>query len=214
MQDGTVVLPANPSLASRGSAPPLTGRGLGAGGPAGSGSTSQRQLPALQFTAGIGSSSPSWADIVRNGPRLIISPPAGIASASASTTADFLALYDRCSSSSLKTRINISNSAGRQEIILMCQIPTSAASAPRRHRPRCPRQRGQAVSATVLSCTSHPPILSALQSTQPKTPPASAACAQALDAKVPADYLATAHEADKEGCQEALRGRAPERCGG
>jgi hypothetical protein len=45
------VLPANPSLAPRGSAPPPTGRGLGAGVPAGSGPTAVRQLPALQLPA-------------------------------------------------------------------------------------------------------------------------------------------------------------------
>jgi hypothetical protein len=158
MQDGSAVLPANPSLAPRSSAPPLTGRGLRAGGPAGT--TSARQLPALQFTAGIGSSSPSWADVVRNGSHLSTSPPA---------TADFLALYDRCSSSGFKTRINISNLAGIQEIILMCQIPTSTASAPRRRRR--PRRRGQAVSAAVPSRTSHTPILSAPPSTRPESLP-------------------------------------------
>ncbi len=99
VQDGTAVLPANPSLAPHGSTPPPTGRGLGPGGPAGSRLTALRQLPALQNVVGIGSSSPSWADVVRNGPRLNTSPPAVTVIASASTTADFLACYDLCISS-------------------------------------------------------------------------------------------------------------------
>ncbi len=147
--------------------PPPTGRGLRASGPAGSGSTALHQLPALQNTSGIRSSSPSWADVVRNGSRLDTSPPAATASASALTTADFLALYDRCISSCLKTRINMSNSAGVQEIILTCQILTSFAPALRRRRRR---RHGQAVSAAVPSRTSHPPILSAPPSTWPEPP--------------------------------------------
>jgi hypothetical protein len=91
--------------------PPPTGRGLGAGGPAGSRPTALRQLPALQLlalqnTTGFGTSSPSWADVVRNGSHLVTSPPAATASASASTTADFLALYNHCISNGLKPWIN------------------------------------------------------------------------------------------------------------
>jgi hypothetical protein len=159
MQDDTAVLPANPSLAPRGSAPPPTGRGFRAGGSTGSGPTALRQLPALQNNTGFGTSSPSWADVVRNGSRLDTSPPAATASASASTTADFLALYDRCISSGLKTRINLCNSAGVQEITLTCQIPSSFASAPRRCRR--PRRRGQGFSVAAPTHTSHPPVLSA-----------------------------------------------------
>ncbi len=82
-QVDAAVLPANPSLAPRCSAPPPTGRGLGAGVPAGSGPPVLRQLPALQLPAlqnntGFGTSSPSWADVVRNGSRLDTSPPAGL----------------------------------------------------------------------------------------------------------------------------------------
>jgi hypothetical protein len=155
MQDDTAVLPANPSLATRGSAPPPTGRGLGAGGPAGSGPTALRQLPALQNNTGFRTSSPSWADMVRNGSCLDTLPPAATASASASTTANFLALYDRCISSSLQAQINLCNSAGVQEITLTCQIPSSFASAPRRHRRHHPHRRGQAVSVAATICTSH-----------------------------------------------------------
>jgi hypothetical protein len=129
VKGNTTVLPANPSLAPRGSTPPSTGRGLGAGGPAGSGPTALRQLPALQNATGLGTSSPSWADMVCNGPRLDTSPPAATASPSASTTADFLALYDRCISRSLRTQINLCNSVGVQEITLTYQIPSSFASA-------------------------------------------------------------------------------------
>ncbi len=176
VQDDTAVLPANPSLAPRGATPPPTGRGLGAGGPAGSGPTALRQLPALQLpalqnTTGFGTSSPSWADVVWNGSRLDTSPPAVTASASASTTSDFLALYNRCISNGLKTRINMCNSAGVQEITLTCQIPSSFASAPRCRRRHCPRRCGEAVSDAVPSGTSHPQILSAPPSTWPETPP-------------------------------------------
>ncbi len=161
VQDSTAVLPATPSLAPSGSTPPPTGRGLGAGWPAGTGYTALRQLPAPQNSTGFGSNSPSWADVVRNGTCLKPSPPVVI-----SSTADFLALYDRCISSGLKTRISLSNSSGVQEVTLTCHFPSSLASAPRR-RPR-PRRRGQAVSAAVTTRTSSPPTISALQSTRPE----------------------------------------------
>jgi hypothetical protein len=174
------VLPANPSLAPHSSAPPPTGRGLGAGVPAGSGPTVLRQLPALQLpalpnTTGFGTSSPSWADVVQNGYRLDTSPPAATATASASTSAEFLALYNRCISNGLKTRINMCNSAGIQEITLTCIITPSSASAPRRRHLR-PRRHGETVTDAAPSRTSHPPILAPPPSTQleplPPSPPA------------------------------------------
>jgi hypothetical protein len=61
----------------------------------------------------------------------------------------------------------MSNSAGVQETILTCQIPTSFAPAIRCRRRR---RRGQAVSAAAPSCMSHPPILSAPLSTRPNPP--------------------------------------------
>jgi hypothetical protein len=143
MQDSTAFLPATPRLAPRGSAPPPTGRGLGAGWPAGTG----------------------YTHCVLNGTRLNPSPPAVI-----STTADFLPLYDRCISSGLKTHINMSNLSGVQEVTLMCHFPSSFASAPRRRRRSRPRRRGQAVSAAAPTRTSPPPIISALPSTRPEHP--------------------------------------------
>jgi hypothetical protein len=74
VQDGTAVLPAYPSLAPRGFAPPSNGQGLGAGRPVGSGSTALPHTP-LQNATGNRSNSPSWADVVRNGHRLSSSPP-------------------------------------------------------------------------------------------------------------------------------------------
>jgi hypothetical protein len=170
VQDGTAALPAAPSLAPRGSAPPSTGRGLGAGRPAGTASTALLRPPS-QYITGIGSNSPSWADVVRTGQRLSPSPPADTTVSSASTTADFLALYERCISNGLKTRINMNNSAGVQEIILTCHISSSLASARRRRRRRRPRRRGPAVSAAALTRTSPPPPLLAPSSTRPEPPP-------------------------------------------
>ncbi len=161
VQDSTAALPATPSQAPCGSTPPPTGRGLGAG-PAGTGHTALRQLPATQNT-GFGPNSPSWADVVRNGTCLKHSPPVVI-----SSTADFLALYERCISSGLKTRISLSNTSGVQEVTLTCHFPSSLASAPRRRRR--PRRRGQAVSAAATTRTSSPPIISALPSTRPQHP--------------------------------------------
>ncbi len=134
VEDSTEFLPATPSMAPRGSTPPPTGRGLRAGWPAGTCHTALRQLPAPQNTTGFGSNSPSWADVVRNGTCLKPSLPIVI-----SSTADFLALYDRCISSGLKTRISLSNSSGVQEVTLTCHFPSSIASAPRRRRRRRPR---------------------------------------------------------------------------
>jgi hypothetical protein len=161
VQDSSAALPATPSRAPRGSAPPPTGRGLGAR-PAGTGHTALRQLPATQNTR-LGSNSPSWADVVRNGTFLKPSLPVEI-----SSTADFLALYDRCVSSGLKTRISLSNTSGVQEVTITCHFPSSLASAPRRRRH--PRRRGQAVSAAATTRTSSPPIISALPSTRPEHP--------------------------------------------
>ncbi len=98
--------------------------------------------------------------MVRNGTCLKPSPPVVI-----SSTADFLALYDRCVSSGLKTRISLSNTSGLQEVTIMCHFPSSLTSAPRRRRRRRPRRCGQAVSATATTRTSSPPMTLALPST-------------------------------------------------
>ncbi len=114
---------------------------------------------------------PSWADVVRNDPRLSLSPPAVTTISSSSTTADFLALYDRCISSGLKTRINISNLAGAEEITLTCHILTCFTSACRRCRRGRPHRRGPAVSAASPTRTSLPPTRSAPSPTWPEPPP-------------------------------------------
>jgi hypothetical protein len=103
--------------------------------------------------------------VVRNGTCLKPSPPVEI-----SSTADFLALYDRCVSSGLKTRISLSNTSGAQEVTITCHFPSSLASASRLRRRRRPRRRGQAVSAAATTRTSSPPIISALPSTRPEHP--------------------------------------------
>ena len=165
MQDAAV-LPAKPSLAPRGSAPPPVGRGLGAGRPAG---TALPRTPP-QYATGNGSNSPSWADVVRTGPRLSPSPPAAT-SASPASSADFLALYERCISSGLKTRINMSSSAEVHEVILTCHFPTATALTRRRRRRRRPRRRGLAVNAAALTRTSLPPTLSSPAPSRPELPP-------------------------------------------
>ncbi len=166
VQDGTAVLPANPSLAPRSFAPPSNGRGLIAGRPAGTGSTALPHTP-HQNATGNGSNSPSWADVVRNGHRLSPSPPAAT-SASSASTADFLALYKRCISSGFKTRINMSSSVEVHEIILTCYFPTAITSARSRRRPR---RRGLPVNTAALTRTSLPRTLSSPPPSQPELPP-------------------------------------------
>jgi hypothetical protein len=137
-------LPAIPGLAPHGSAPPFTGRVVGAGLPAGS-PAKRPQLVSQLFPV---SNSPSWADVVRNGKPPSPSPPAATAAITTAPTADFLALYERCLCNGLKTRINISNNAGIQEISITCQVPAAPASIRRRRRRR-PRRRGLVAGATA-----------------------------------------------------------------
>ncbi len=76
-QVDTAVLPANPSLAPRGSAPPLAGRVVGAALLAGS--PPPRQQLATQYVPVSVSNSPSWADVVRSGTASSPQPPAATA---------------------------------------------------------------------------------------------------------------------------------------
>jgi hypothetical protein len=158
--DATAALPAIPSLAPRGSDPPLTGRVVGAGAPAGSSHKRQQLVPQCTPV----SDSPSWADVVRNGTSLSPQPPATTAVISTAATADFFALYERCVTNGLKARLNISNTEGMQEITITCEVPAATATARRRRRRR-PRRRGRVASAAVLSPSRAPQI-------RPEPPPA------------------------------------------
>ncbi len=124
--------------------PPLTGRVVGAGLPAGSPSK-RPQLASQRFPV---SKSPSWADVVRNRKSLSPPPPAATAATKTAATGDFLALNERCVSNGLKTRINISNNARLQEISITCQVPATNVSARRRRRRR-PRRHGLVADAAV-----------------------------------------------------------------
>ncbi len=88
------------------------------------GSSHKRQQLVPQCTPV--SDSPSWADAVQKETSSSPPPPATTAVTSAAATADFLALHERCITNGLKARINISNTAGHQEIsiIVMCQPPS------------------------------------------------------------------------------------------
>jgi hypothetical protein len=155
--------------------PPLAGRVVGAGQPAGS-PAMRPQLASQLFSV---SNSPSWADVVRNGKPPSPPPPATTTATTTPATADFLALYERCVCYSLKTRINISNNTGIQEISVTCQLPSATASVRRRCRRR-PRRRGLIAgpAVTLPPRAPHirpkpPPVeLPPLQSSLPETPPA------------------------------------------
>jgi hypothetical protein len=136
----------------------------------------QRQQLAPQYSSATAPNSPSWADIVRNGMAANPLPPtapAGTAASTASTTADFLALYNRCVSSGLKARINISNNAGLQEITLTCQL-SAAVAITRGRRRRRTRRRGQANKAAAPSlprARSSQPVPAVPSLTWPEPPP-------------------------------------------
>ncbi len=134
----------SPGLAPHGSDPPLAGRVVGAGQPAGS-PAKRPQLASQLFSV---SNSPSWADVVRNGKPPSPPPPATTTATTTPATADFLALYERCVCNGLKTRINISNNAGIQEISVTCQLPAATALVRRRRRRR-PRRRGLVAGPAV-----------------------------------------------------------------
>jgi hypothetical protein len=110
---------------------------------------------------------------------LQVCPPAATTATKTAPTADFLALYERCVCNGLKTRINISNNAGIQEISITCQVPAATASARRRRR-RHPCRRGLVADTAVpLLPRAHqtwPDPLPAepppLQPSLPETPPA------------------------------------------
>jgi hypothetical protein len=140
--------------------PPLTGRVVGAGALAGSSHKQQQLVPQCTPV----SDSPTWVDVVQNGTSSSPPPLSITAVTSAAATADFLALYERCVTNGLKARLNISNTAGLQEISITCQVPAAIASARRRHH-RCPRRCGLVASAAVHSPSRAPQI-------RPEPPPA------------------------------------------
>ncbi len=192
--DAIAALPAIPSLAPRGSTPPLNGRVVGAGLLAGS--PSKRLQLVLQCLPV--SISPSWADVVRSGTSLSPSSPATTAATTTAATADFLALYERCVSNGLKACINISNNTGHQEISLTCQVPAATTSAQRR-RLRRPRQHGLVASAAV-------PLPSRAPQIRPEPPPAEPPPPQPSPPEMPPPVKRTRKAAKRHCKVELLRG--------
>jgi hypothetical protein len=129
------------------SSPPTTGVAGRAGRLAGT-----NTLPINRPTS---NPAPSWASVVRDG---------ACANLSAVSRQDFLALYERCSDSGLRTRLILRHQAGGHEITISCRLSASPSDAnthsdSRRRR----RQRAPAAAApnpappTTTSAPSQPP---------------------------------------------------------
>jgi hypothetical protein len=91
----------------------------------------------------------SWASIVRDGARANIKSPI--------LRQDFLALYERCIESGLRTRIVFRHQAGSHEISISCRLcaPPSDAEADARRRRRW-RKRAPVTAAAARSWSIRP----------------------------------------------------------
>jgi hypothetical protein len=70
--------------------------------------------------------TPSWAGVVQGELRASLAPPPSAATA---ITADFISVYEHCTSSGLCAHVAISNNAGYPEVSIFCRLPTPAATA-------------------------------------------------------------------------------------
>jgi hypothetical protein len=113
-----------------------------------------------------------------------------------------LALYERCVLNGLKARLNISNSAGLQEISITCQVPAATATA-RRPRRRHPRRRGRVASAAVHSLSRAPQIRPEPPPAEPPPPSPSPPETSPAPSPPPA-------KRDEKGGKKTLRGGAAE----
>ncbi len=121
------------------------------------------QHPALPATSPNSNAAPSWASIVRDGGVTSLPP----AATSATTTAEFFALYERCVSDGLRVRVAINHRHGYQEVTLSCRLPetsmparsTIAKRRRRRHsRRRCCPPETAVASEQVQPSPLAPPV--------------------------------------------------------
>ncbi len=114
--------------------------------------------------------APTWASIVRDGARAIHT---------AVLRQDFLALYERCIDSGLRTRLLLRHQAGSNEITISCRLsaPTSDAYAPtdarrrRRQHKRAPVAAGTSLAPPLDPVIPHPTAPSSPTSTPRGSPP-------------------------------------------
>jgi hypothetical protein len=114
--------------------------------------------------------APTWASIVRDG---------ALAIHTAVSRQDFLALFERCVDSDLRTHLILRHQAGSNKITISCRLsaPTSDASAPPGVRRRCRlRKRAPAAAGTSLAPPQdpgipHPTTPSSPTSTPRESPP-------------------------------------------
>jgi hypothetical protein len=99
--------------------------------------------------------APSWASIVRDGARANTSPAV---SSPAVSRLDFLALYERCIDSGLRTRIVIRHQDGSHEISISCRLsaPPVDAHAPTYARRRRRRRNRAPIAAAASQSASQP----------------------------------------------------------
>jgi hypothetical protein len=93
--------------------------------------------------------APSWASIVRDGVRANTNP--------AVSRQDFLALYERCIDSGLRTRIVIRHQDGSHEISISCRLSAPPVDA---HAPAYARRRRRRRKRAPVATAASPPACS------------------------------------------------------
>ncbi len=95
--------------------------------------------------------SPTWASVARGDVGACVVEPTCTRQQPAVTAADFTALYDRCTASSLKAWVVFSHTAGNQVLTVTCNIPapTVTSASAGRHCRGHRRHQGQSRVATA-----------------------------------------------------------------
>ncbi len=145
--------------------------------------------------------APSWASIVRNGARANTSPAV---SNPAVSRPDFLALYERCIDSGLRTRIVIRYQDSSHEISISCRLsaPPVGAHAPAYARRRRRRRKRAPVAAAASSSASQPAQGARAHSTP--SPPTSTPPKEPSPATISSPPAKRTRKAAKRRCEVEL----------
>jgi hypothetical protein len=140
--------------------------------------------------------APSWASIVRDGACANTSP--------AVSRLDFLALYERCIDSGLRTRIVIRHQDGSHEISISCRlsVPPVDAHAPAYVRRRRRRRKRAPVAAAASPSASQPAQGARTHSTP--SPPASSPPKEPSPATIASPPAKRTRKAAKRRCEAEL----------
>ncbi len=158
-----------------------------------------RRLAGIHHLPGnrtVSNPAPSWASIVRDGARANMNP--------AVSRQDFLALYERCIDSGLRTRIVFRHQDSSHEISISCRLcaPPVDAHAPANTRRRR-RRRKRAPVAAAASSSARQPVQGAPTHSMP-SPPTSTLPEEPFPATIASPPAKRTRKAAKRRCEVEL----------